>query len=414
MNALPVFVFDAAPAMSQALDRRLKARGFEPTRLDPVELLGSGMAPGRLDLAVILVDPQGSVEQSEHVAAVLRRLVARSVATVVWGAAGELRQEGGPLVEWVPAETGPDEVVGKLGTLARYVPLVKGLERELQHLHRLGEQLNRYVGEIDQEMRLAGRLQRDFLPRELPHVASCSFEVVYCPASWVSGDMYDVLRVDEHHFGMFVADAMGHGVAAGLVTMFLRQALVAKRIAGHSYAIVQPADALNDLHECLCRQHLPDSQFVTAAYGILDIRTRTLRLARAGHPYPIHMRRDGTLHEVRSTGTLLGLAEIPAEFAEVEVTLEPGDKLLFYTDGAEEALVIPPPSSGGAVAFTTQLQEWARLPAAEFVRRIRDHLDSREGSLHPADDATLLLLEIGDSARQGQADAGRPRRGTNA
>lgn len=414
MNALPVFVFDAAPTMSRALSRRLKARGFEPTRLDAVELLDTGVAPGGLDLAVILVDPRGSAQQSEHVATVLRRLVARNVATVVWGAGGELREEGGPLVEWVPAETGPDEVVGKLGTLARYVPLVKGLERELQHLHRLGEQLNRYVGEIDQEMRLAGRLQRDFLPRELPRVASCSFEVLYSPASWVSGDMYDVSRVDEYHLGMFVADAMGHGVAAGLVTMFLRQALVAKRIAGRSYAIVQPAEALNDLHQCLCRQRLPDSQFVTALYGIIDTRSRTLRLARAGHPYPLHLRRDGTIHEVRSTGTLLGLTEIPTDFGEVEVTLGPGDKLLFYTDGAEGALVIPPTSPGGAISFTEQLQAWAQLPAAEFVRRVRDHLDSREGSLHAADDATLLLLEIDGSAGQGKPGARRPRPGTSA
>jgi serine phosphatase RsbU (regulator of sigma subunit) len=117
---------------------------------------------------------------------------------------------------------------------------------------------------------------------------------------------------------------------------------------------------------------------------------------------------------VRSTGTLLGLTEIPTDFGEVEVTLGPGDKLLFYTDGAEGALVIPPTSPGGAISFTEQLQAWAQLPAAEFVRRVRDHLDSREGSLHAADDATLLLLEIDGSAGQGKPGARRPRPGTSA
>jgi sigma-B regulation protein RsbU (phosphoserine phosphatase) len=395
MNAnAPILVFDAAPAMSDALKQRLKLRGFVPTRLDPSEVLGSGVFPSGLDLALILLDPDSPLEERERVAALVRRLTARSVATVVWGAGAELRNEGGPLVEWVSPDAGPDEVVGKLGTLARYVPLVKGLERELKHLHRLGDQLSRYVGEIDQELRLAGRLQRDFLPREAPCLPPYEFQALYRPASWVSGDIYDVFRIDEHHVGMFVADAMGHGVAAGLVTMFLRQALVSKRISGHSYTIVEPAQALLELHECLARQRLPDSQFVTAVYAIIDTRCGQVRLARAGHPYPLHLRRDGSIHEVRSIGTLLGLTDIPAEFGEAQLTLAPGDKLLVYTDGVEDAMLVPTPPRGEGVIFTPQLRQWARLSAAEFVREAQEHLDSCEGSLHPSDDATLLLLEF--------------------
>jgi sigma-B regulation protein RsbU (phosphoserine phosphatase) len=399
-TAPPVFVFDAAPELSRTLTRRLRDRGFAPAPLDPAEVLGSGMSLSGADLAVILVDGKAAPEQSERVAAVLRRLVARNVPTVVWGAGDELQSAGGPLVEWVPGEMDPDAVIGKLGTLARYVPLVKGLERELCHLQRLGDQLSRYVGEMDQEMRLAGRLQRDFLPRELYGVPPYKFEALYSPASWVSGDMYDVFRVDEHHVGLFLADAMGHGVAAGLVTMYIRQALVSKRIEGHSYAIVPPAEVLNCLHQSLCRQHFPDSQFVTAVYGVVDTRTSQVTLARAGHPYPLHLRRDGTICEVRSVGSLLGLSEMPVEFAEVRVTLQPGEKLLLYTDGAEDALVVPDPQQRDAVVFTEQLYQWARLPATDFIRAAREHLDSRVGSLHPADDVTLLLLEMSDQGRQ--------------
>ncbi len=401
----PVFVLDAAPGMSRALNRRLQVRGFAPAPLETAEVLGSGVSPGGLDLAVLLLDPQAPTEEKERVAAILRRLVARNVATVVWGADAALRNEGGPLVEWVPAETGLDEVVGKLGTLARYVPLVKGLERELQHLHRLGEQLNRYVGEIDQEMRLAGRLQRDFLPRQLPDISPYRFDVLYCPASWVSGDMYDIFRVDEHHIGMFLADAMGHGVAAGLVTMFIRQALVPKRISGPSYAIVEPAEALHELHQCLCQQRLPDCQFVTAVYGIIDTRCGRLRLARAGHPYPVLLRRDGSASEVRSAGSLLGLADLPLDFAETEVMLGRGDKLLLYTDGLEDVLLERDSAGSDEAIFTPHLQRWAKLPATDFVRAAREHLDSREGSLHPADDATLLLLEVGETTATRRADA---------
>jgi sigma-B regulation protein RsbU (phosphoserine phosphatase) len=401
----PVFVLDAAPALSRALNQRLHVRGFKAARLEPADVLGSAASLSGLDLAVLLLEPQATVEEKERIAAVLRRLVARNVATVVWGADAALRDEGGPLVEWVPADTGLDEVVGKLGTLARYVPLVKGLERELQHLHRLGEQLNRYVGEIDQEMRLAGRLQRDFLPRQLPEVPPYAFDALYRPASWVSGDMYDVVRVDEHHVGMFLADAMGHGVAAGLVTMFIRQALVPRRTAGHSYSIVAPAEALRELHQCLCQQRLPECQFVTAVYGVVDTRCGLLRLARGGHPYPLHLRRDGTVGELRPAGSLLGLADLPLDFAETEITLSPGDKLVLYTDGVEDVMLSREAAKDDQVVLTEHLRQWAALPAPEMIQALREHLDSREGSLHPADDATVLVLEVREPSATRRPDA---------
>lgn len=385
-----VVLFDADSPRAAALYERLRQRGIasELRGLSPESELAA-------DLAVIAVAPEAAAHNAE-LEKLLQRLVESRVPTMVCGDAPELRAAGGPLVEWVHPSVSLDEVAGKVGTLARYAPLLRGLERELQHLHRLGEQLNRHFGEIDQEMRLAGRLQHDFLPRELPQVPPYRFEVFYRPASWVSGDMYDAFRIDEHHVGLFVADAMGHGVAAGLLTMFLRQALVAKRVAGSAYTIVRPAEALENLHQCLLRQHLPNSQFVTAAYGILDTRTAELTFARAGHPYPLHVHAGGgPIDEIRSGGSLLGLADVPAEFEETRVRLAPSEKIVLYTDGIEDVLVVPSGQRADGPTFTTQLVQWAALPAADFLQAVAEHLDRREGSLHPADDITLLVLEAG-------------------
>jgi len=394
MNTPRVLLFDAASSLTPRVSDRLQQRGFSAAKVDPAEMLRPGVAPDASDLALVLVAPDASDEQSQQLAAVLRRLVADNIATVVCGGPASLRRAGGPLVEWLDADVTADEVVGKIGTLARYVPIVNGLERELRNLQRLGEQLNRYFGEIDQEMRLAGRLQRDFLPRELPSIEGYRFDVFYRPASWVSGDMYDVFRIDEQHVGMFVADAMGHGVAAGLLTMFLRQALIAKRIERDGYSIVGPAEALDNLHQCLLRQNLPNSQFVTAAYGIVNIHTGRFTVARAGHPYPLHINAAGEIAEARPGGSLLGLADVPAEFEETTVKLTPGDKIVYYTDGVEEAMVTPGATAGDGSGFTGRLRHWAGLPAADFVRGVGDYLDCREGSLHPADDVTVLLMEV--------------------
>ncbi len=389
-----VLLFDASPQASRDLCQRLEQRGLPATRVELDHTSSLGVEPHTGDVAIILVDPQRLGVNECQVASILNKLVSGKIATVVHGDAPALKRESGPLIEWLDPQTSLDELAGKVSTLARYVPLVQGLERELSHLHRLGEQLNRYFGEIDQEMRLAGRLQRDFLPHDIPQIAPYSFAVFYRPASWVSGDMYDVFRIDEHHLGMFVSDAMGHGVAAGLLTMFLRQALVAKRIEDDHYTIVRPAEALDTLHNCLVRQQLPNSQFVTAAYAVLNTRSGVCTLARAGHPYPLLMKRDGAIREVRSGGSLLGLPDFPAEFEEVQIQLEAGDKLAFYTDGIEEVVVVPGAGTEDDPVFTDQLKHWATLPAEQISRAVGDYLDCREGSLHPADDVTVLLLEV--------------------
>ena len=166
----PILVLDAAPGVSEGLSERLRQRGFAPIWLNLADVKARSDMPFGADLALILVGAAAAAEEGTPLAGMLHRLVAENVPTVVWGAKGSLKNESGPLVEWVSPDIGLDEVAGKVSTLARYVPLVKGLERELKQLRRLGEQLNRYFGEIDQEMRLAGRMQRDFLPRELPRV----------------------------------------------------------------------------------------------------------------------------------------------------------------------------------------------------------------------------------------------------
>ncbi len=421
-----VLLFDAAPRATAELVGRLRGRGLPAT---PVPLEGAvGEVASAGDIAVVLLDSAAPPAAALRVRTLLERLVSENIVTVVWGARDELRPAGGPLVEWLNPETELAEVVGKLGSLARYAPLVRAMDRELQQLQRLGVQLNRYFGEIDQEMRLAGRLQRDFLPRDLAAPGPYTFAALYRPASWVSGDIYDVQRIDEHHIGVLVGDAMGHGVAAGLLTMFLRQALVTKRVSGQSYRIVPPAEVLGELHSCLVRQKLPNSQFVTAVYGVLDTRTGELCLARAGHPYPVLVRgapgRLGAaeadsgaaagplLTEVRSGGGLLGLADVPLDFEETQVRLAPGDKLVLYTDGAEEVLVAPG-ADAEATEFTTQFHEWSRLPASELVETFREHIDARAGSLYPADDVTVLVLEAGNP-QFGAGQAGKPQAAAKA
>jgi sigma-B regulation protein RsbU (phosphoserine phosphatase) len=156
--------------------------------------------------------------------------------------------------------------------------------------------------------------------------------------------------------------------------------------------IVRPPEVLTRLHYCLCRQQLPSCQFVTGIYAVFDTVRHALRLSRAGHPYPLQITKDGAITEVTAEGGLLGLPDIDPDFEEQQVKIAPGDKIVMYTDGIED-VIIGDAGAEGEARFTEQLRAWAKLDAEHFALAVEEHLDRRAGSLNPADDITVLVIE---------------------
>src|SRR5688572_9036270 len=93
---------------------------------------------------------------------------------------------------------------------------IQNLHGEINQLRRRDETLRFYMHRLDEELRLAARIQQDFLPKMLPQVGPVHFHTLFRPAGYVSGDLYDVTRLDERHVGFYIADAVGHGVPAAL------------------------------------------------------------------------------------------------------------------------------------------------------------------------------------------------------
>jgi len=391
-SAPSVLLLGPAHERSREIYDHLQKRGVPENRLviDPAPARHALQAA---DVLLCALNPKEADADVKGLEAIVARAQAENVATVLWGVPDNFKRPEGELVECLSADVGLDEVVDRLTALARYAPVVKRMEIELHRLQRLGRHLNRYFEEIDHELRLAGQLQRDFLPHQLPSVGPLKFAQLYRPAGWVSGDIFDVFPIDARHVGMFIADAMGHGTAAGLMTMFLRRALVPTQSDGKSERILAPVEAMRQLHDGLVRQNLPHAQFVTAAYAILNTESLEMRLARGGHPYPLHVNPAGEISEMRCEGGLLGVAEFEPEFDEHRSYLAPGDKVIFYTDGLEELFIAGREDSEQA-EFTGLLREWVRLGADTLVTALADHLDQQEGSLNPADDVTLIVAEV--------------------
>jgi sigma-B regulation protein RsbU (phosphoserine phosphatase) len=215
---------------------------------------------------------------------------------------------------------------------------------------------------------------------------------LYKPAGWVSGDIYDIMRLDETHLGFYVADVVGHGMPAALFTMFIKKALLTKRIAGRTYEIVSPAASLAALNNDICEQDLSSCQFCTAVYCVMDAESLMLTYSRAGHPEPIILRAAGTVEMRRTPGSLLGI--FPGEkFYPTDVKLCRGDRLLLYSDGAECGLFgrhrcNEEQIRQGAVAL-------AGLSLDEMFAQISARINADRAANGAEDDVTVVVMDVG-------------------
>jgi sigma-B regulation protein RsbU (phosphoserine phosphatase) len=173
------------------------------------------------------------------------------------------------------------------------------------------------------------------LPQALPEVSCLRFAVHYKLCGRVGGDFYDVFRLDEEHVGFYVADAMGHGVPASLLTIFIKKGVRTKEVFGQHYRLVQPGEVLDRLNRDLIEQALSDSPFITMIYGLFNHKNGTLTFSRAGHPYPLYIPRRGEPCLWQQEGSLLGVFD--THFSTQTHHLRPGDKILFYSDGLDDA-----------------------------------------------------------------------------
>jgi len=244
---------------------------------------------------------------------------------------------------------------------------------------------------LTEQLRLAGLVQRDFLPSHLPSCAEAQFAATFIPAEWVSGDIYDVARIDEQHIGFYIADAVGHAMPAALLTIFIKQAMAMRETLDNSYRIFPPQEVLTNLNLRMIGQKLSGYQFATCCYCLLNIKTLQLTFARAGHPYPILFREGEPPLQLEARGALLGVFD-SAEFAQQSIQLQPGDRLLLYSDGAEA--LVGQLIDGEGFRFTDHLLALQDAPITGIVDALTKINDERDLPPAEVDDFTLVGLQI--------------------
>jgi PAS domain S-box-containing protein len=244
----------------------------------------------------------------------------------------------------VPVSVGEDQV----GTYAMYHDISE-LKRAEEEVRQLNKDLERRVAErteqlksamakqqeeaqqrerIEQELRVARLIQHTLLPKSLPELEGHQMAVYYQPAREVGGDFYDFLRLPDGRLGLIVGDVSGKGVPAAIVMAITRTMLRA------AYHLGSPGEILKQVNDNLFPD-IPPNMFVTCLAALLDSRTGRLQYANAGHDLP-YVRHSAGVSELRATGMPLGLMP-DMSYEEKEITLQPGESILLYSDGLVEA-----------------------------------------------------------------------------
>ncbi|MFP4190978.1 MAG: SpoIIE family protein phosphatase [Candidatus Hydrogenedentota bacterium] len=305
-----------------------------------------------------------------------------------------------------PIHDQTDSVTHFIAILSDITDLIE-TERRLQETKEELESANAKITRANQRMKqdleAAAKVQRNLLPTALPEIERLRFAWSLEASEELSGDILNVIHLDDDQVGMYILDVTGHGVASSMLSVTVSHlltpirsatSLVFERAGGPSqvYRVASPGKVATRLSRRF-RWDLETGQFFTFLYGILNFRDNTFRYACAGHPPPILVA-GGEARPLEGTGDLpIGLASPRAAFAEARINLEPGTRLYLYSDGIEEAMN----TQGelfGLERMLHHLTEHAGSPLRESVNSLVERTRQWREGARQEDDTSLVAVEV--------------------
>jgi PAS domain S-box-containing protein len=263
---------------------------------------------------------------------------------------------------------------------------ISAQKRVEEQLRESNAQLEKRQMEIEAELSLAARVQQSLAPQSLVW-NDVSVETYYSPAHTIGGDFGVVFPHSDEVLTILVCDVSGHGIGS---------ALMANRIYSETLHQLErkagPGTMLRRIHDFVHDRIATDGFFFTMAAVRLSMRGRRATFAAAGHP-PALLLSNGSVRRLNSQNGILGcLSETtPSESAD-EIDLEPGDRLILYTDGLVEVFNHHDDMLD-VEGFAQLVLDSAKLPLPEMRQAVLDGVAAwRHGPL--ADDVSLIIVEV--------------------
>ncbi len=250
---------------------------------------------------------------------------------------------------------------------------------------RLFERTLRSEGRMERDLERAWEIQQHLMPGASPAIPGLEISTRFLPARTLGGDLYDFLAYGKDRHVLAIGDVSGKGAPAALYGAMAIGIL--RSLAPQRPSAPEMLTALN--HMLLERQI--EGHFITLTYAIWEPKTRTLRLANAGMPLPVLVRK-GQAQQIRVEGVPLGLLNHTG-YQETAVNLEKGDVLAMFSDGLLEAANLQQEEFGPR-RLEKVLRDYAARPVGKILEAVFAEITRFEQGRPRRDDQTLLVVKV--------------------
>lgn len=282
----------------------------------------------------------------------------------------------------------PDEV--SVIEHIRDITVLENLKHDLEIKNRSLARTMKHLKEAQQnirdELQLARHIQQGLLPTSAPATPHLKIAHTYHPVTDVGGDIYDFIGYPSGHLGIFIGDASGHGLSAAFVGTISKMSLY-----NHGKLEIPVEELVSRINDDLIN-NIHTGHYLTCFWGIFNFDEHTFTYCRAGHPMPLQIKKDGTVIELSTPGTFIGI--LPGSvFSSATVSFDPGDRFYLFTDGIYE--VDEPDTKGkesllGYDKFGELLASCGNIPFSKIMPHIRKTLSNYTYE----DDYTLIAIEV--------------------
>jgi serine phosphatase RsbU (regulator of sigma subunit) len=238
---------------------------------------------------------------------------------------------------------------------------------------------------MEKELSLAKKIQDSALPKSIPVFSGLDISVLYKPMDLVGGDYYDFCVIDANRIGVLIADVAGHGVSAAIIASMLSIAF-----KNHSSHAESPEAMLSRINHTMLGKC--GNMFLTAAYMVIDTKSKIIQFANAGHPFGyIYRSVSNEFFPCDSKGRLLGVfPELHA--AKIDISFQEGDRIILFTDGIIES------RRENKELFEEErlkqiLVSHSNLNPSQLKKQILAELENWQNSSVFEDDLTLIIID---------------------
>lgn len=271
-------------------------------------------------------------------------------------------------------------IIDEMGQIFASVEVFRDVSEEM----RIRKELYQANKRMKKDIRFAKTIQSQLLPKK-KNINNLDIDFYYRPSEDLSGDMFDVTRIDDDRVGFYICDVVGHGVSASLLTMFIKQNISALISEGYG---IYPSSLLNNLKSKFSELGLDPSVYATIFYGFYSRQNEEICFANAGHNCTPIIYKDGDFSYLEASGFPITDLFLNTDYEEEKISLKKGDTLYLYTDGISEIKNYRG-EEFGRNGLIRALGKPGR-PIENILRDMRDFSWTRQ-----EDDIALLQIKVG-------------------